>query len=317
MEIRPAEDRDTAAVLDLLARSMHCEGDAERFASLFRWKHQANPFGPSPAWVAEEDDTVVGYRSFLRWELREGSAVRRVARAVDTATHPDHQGRGIFRSLTLHALDALAADGVELIFNTPNDQSRPGYLKMGWLPLGVLHPWVRPRAVAAIPAIARGRVPAAHWAQPTDVGVPAREAFADHARTRALLVACGSPRGTNRTPEYLRWRYDDDLLGYRVLPLGGHIEEGAICFRLRRRGPAVEATIGDVLVPSAHRRQVAIAVRSTLKLTRADYALALGRTVRERMLPLPGGPQVVWRPLQPHASAPDPEAFSMGDIELF
>ena len=76
----------------------------------------------------------------------------RAVRAVDTATDPDYQGRGLFTRLTLQAIDELRAEGVDFVFNTPNDQSRPGYLKMGWQVVGTLPTHVRPtrwRNVAA------------------------------------------------------------------------------------------------------------------------------------------------------------------------
>ncbi len=69
--------------------------------------------------------------------------VLRAVRAVDTATDPDYQGQGLFTALTMHGLDEVRADGVDFVFNTPNDQSRPGYLKMGWQTVGELPVAVR------------------------------------------------------------------------------------------------------------------------------------------------------------------------------
>ena len=56
---------------------------------------------------------------------RPGRSRAAPARAVDTATDPEFQGRGIFTRLTLEALDALPAEGVELVFNTPNARASP------------------------------------------------------------------------------------------------------------------------------------------------------------------------------------------------
>ena len=85
--------------------------------------------------VAEADGRVVGLRAFMRWEFVAGRRRFRAVRAVDTATHPDHQGRGIFSRLTLEALDGLRSEA-DFIFNTPNEKSLPGYLKMGWQVVG-------------------------------------------------------------------------------------------------------------------------------------------------------------------------------------
>jgi GNAT superfamily N-acetyltransferase len=127
-----ADDRD--AVLRLLARSLGRDSDP-RYEELFAWKHEENAFGRSPAWVATDGDRLAGFRVLMRWEFVEQGRVVHAVRAVDTATDPDYQGRGIFTRLALHALDELRSE-VDFVFNTPNDQSRPGYLKMGWQVVG-------------------------------------------------------------------------------------------------------------------------------------------------------------------------------------
>ena len=73
----------------------------------------------------------------------------RAVRAVDTATHPDFRGQGVFSALTLGALEELRSDGVAFVFNTPNERSRPGYLKMGWQPVGQVRVLARTRSVTA------------------------------------------------------------------------------------------------------------------------------------------------------------------------
>lgn len=105
LEIRRATDDDRPAVIDLCRASLGWKaGDPNE--AFFAWKHDQNAFGTSPAWVAvTPDGTLAGLRVFLRWRFRrpDGSTFDAV-RAVDTATHPDWQGRGIFTRLTLGAL---------------------------------------------------------------------------------------------------------------------------------------------------------------------------------------------------------------------
>jgi len=267
------------------------------------------------------DDVVVGYRAFMRWEFVDRGRVVRAARAVDAATHPDHQGQGIFSRLTLHGLDEMRAAGVDFVFNTPNDQSRPGNLKLGWEVVGQVTPRVRPRSPASLLPVLRSRTPARHWGEPVAAGVRADEVFADASATAALLESAATSGGlrTRLSGEYLRWRFDADLLGYRVLPLGDDLTAGVACFRVRRRGDAREATIGEVLVPggssSARRR----AIRAVLAATGADYALVVGGHLRDGVVPLPrGGPTLVWRAV---CSSSRPALgdwhLTMGDIELF
>ena len=323
VEIREYRDDDEAAVLALLQASLGWVPD-DQYARFFAWKHHDNAFGRSPAWVALDGDRIVGFRIFLRWEyLRDGRVVRAV-RAVDTATHPDAQGRGIFSKLTRHALEQVRAEGVDFVFNTPNDQSRPGYLKMGWQPVARLPVLVTPRSLPALVKIARARVPADKWSQATGAGRAAPEVFADRDAVAQLLDACRAPGGglrTNRTPEFLAWRYGFAPLAYRVLLAGDRLADGCVVFRLRRRGAAVEAAICDVLVPPARRSSTGALLRGVLRASRADYAIRIGGTEvpRAMSLPLPGqGPTLVWRAVCDDVMPPAPDwHVTLGDIELF
>ena len=153
VEIRRANDDDLPAIFALLRAALSWDDDP-RFEALYDWKHRRNAFGPSPSWVALDAGRVVGFRALLRWEFERGATIIRAVRPVDTATHPEYQGRGIFTRLTLHALDELRQEGVTLVFNTPNDQSRPGYLKMGWVPVGRLPAIARPTRLSRAPRMA-------------------------------------------------------------------------------------------------------------------------------------------------------------------
>ena len=207
-------------------------------------------------WVAEADGRIAGFRTFLRWEFATAGTILRTVRAVDTATDPDFQGRGIFTTLTLAAIEELRADGVDFVFNTPNDQSRPGYLKMGWRVVGRLPIALRPTGPAGLLRIARARTPAARGAVPTTAGTPATTVLADRGLAEALLAhtPAGDGLTTHRTPEYLRWRYGLETLHYRVTGGPAGLGAGAVVFHLRRRGPAIEAVICETLVPPGDRR---------------------------------------------------------------
>jgi hypothetical protein len=322
VEVRRATDDDVPAILALARRTLDWSGgdEDERF---FRWKHLENPFGASPMWVAEVGDAVVGFRTFMRWELarRDGSHLRAV-RAVDTATDPDHLGRGIFRHLTLHGLRALAADDVALVFNTPNAKSLPGYLQMGWEVAGRPLVGVMPSGPGSWWQLAGARVPASLVPIEMHVGERPADVLVDD-DALARLVGRSAPTDgltTRRTPAYLRWRYGNEALRYRIVLASTSVEDGFAVFHLRRRGRAVEATVCDVLVPGGDRDVGRDLMRRIADLTRADYLLRVdGRRRAPGFVPLPGtGPVVTFRTLDGRAG---PEwrdvAFTMGDLELF
>jgi GNAT superfamily N-acetyltransferase len=328
IEIREMAAGDEPAVLELLAASLGWVPD-EDYAALFAWKHRANPFGPSPAWVAVgPDGALLGFRTFLRWEFEEQGRVVRAVRAVDTATHPDARGRGVFTRLTRHALDAVAAEGVWFVFNTPNAQSRPGYLKMGWVPVGRLPVRARPVRAGGLVRMLGARAPAERAPVPTEAGDPAAAVLADDAALGALLASLPSAAGlrTRRTPAYLRWRYAGlAWLGYRAVTGPTGPSGGLALFRLRRRGPAVELAVAEVLAPEGDPRLAAALLRRALAAGRsagADYAVGLGPVpgaARAGMARIPRtGPLLTYRGLaRPHPPALPAWELTLGDIELF
>jgi hypothetical protein len=75
---------------------------------------------------------LAGVRAMMPWIWQSGHQQFKTYRAVDTAVHPKHQGKGLFTKLTLQMINNLAEADTAFVFNTPNQQSLPGYLKMGW-----------------------------------------------------------------------------------------------------------------------------------------------------------------------------------------
>ena len=295
--------------------------------AFFNWKHVDNAFGESPSWVATTGDgDIVGLRVFMRWEFcgPEGRTYRAV-RAVDTATHPDFQGRGIFTKLTLAGVEELTADGVDLVFNTPNDKSMPGYLKMGWSQVGSVPVGFRVGGIGSLIRTAKARTAAELWSEPATAGIAAMEFFVrsevvDRLASTApasTTPANGSAFTTNRSVEFYRWRYSFEPLRYRVWPFG----DGGIVFRVRRRGAALEATICDVIEPDVPNAKLLREFGRLRKATGADYLLGTQASVRRSwgFAPLPGlGPMLTWRPLaRPGVPTLAEVDLVLGDLELF
>ena len=143
MQIRQAAKTDIPGILNVLKASLG-ETSSKKTAEIWRYKHIENPFGESLVLVAEESGVIIGVRAFMRWQWKRGEKVYSAFRAVDTATHPAHQGKGIFKKLTLAALQIGKENKDHFVFNTPNSQSKPGYLKMGWQEVGKLHTYLVP-----------------------------------------------------------------------------------------------------------------------------------------------------------------------------
>ncbi|HYN17692.1 MAG TPA: GNAT family N-acetyltransferase, partial [Actinomycetes bacterium] len=183
--MRPFIDEDLPRVLGLLEESLGGGPAGRRPPELFRWKHLDNPFGRSLLLVAEHEDRLIGLRAFMRWRFQAGERTLAAVRAVDTATHPDFQGMGVFSRLTRAALDAMEGQ-VDLVFNTPNGKSGPGYLKLGWREVGRVPVAVRVRRPLRLLTSRRPR-PGGSGPAPPVAAAPATAALEDEAAVAALL----------------------------------------------------------------------------------------------------------------------------------
>ena len=314
VEPRPATPDDRDQILALLRVSLGWD-DEPRYRELYAWKHERNPFGPSLARVVERDGRVVAVRLFMRWMFRRGGSTLHAVRAVDTATHPDYQGQGLFTALTTNALEACRAEGVAFVFNTPNAQSRSGYLQMGWREVGRPQVAARPRTPHDLVTVARSRVPADLWSLPIDVGADIASWFDGGGSWPSPSPVSSSDR-TLRTASdesFARWRYGLADLNYRVVDDGA----AAIVVRLRRRGAGRELVVADQLGDPGQADRLVV---DTLRRVRATHALRLGGpNVRRGFVNVPGaGPILAWRAVCDHGPPPLPNwDLCLGDLELF
>jgi len=312
ISIRSAEPEDLPDALGVAARALGWD-PSDPNEAFFRWKHLENPAGESPMWVAIDGDSVCGFRTMLRWRFTDGSNVCSAVRAVDTATDPNHRRRGIFKKLTLAAVDQLTSAGVEFIFNTPNDKSRPGYLSMGWSDAGKLPVRVSLAGPLSIPRLAKARVAAHKWSEPITVGDPIEACIADISDLRRSLSPVAGLT-TFASPDHLLWRYGFGPLHYRVI----RSDEAAAIIRVRQRGSAREAVLGEVFSPTP--RATSRLLRQVRRSVATDYVITLGSAPHPtRWIPaIPGlGPHLTLRGLAGAPPEPSMIRFSMGDIELF
>jgi len=131
MKIRKAKLSDTSEILAVLKASLG-EAKLQKSELIWDFKHSINPFGKSMVLVGLQDKKIIGVRAFMKWHWQLNGHIWVSYRAVDTATHPQYQGQGVFKELTLEAVEVVQQQAETFIFNTPNENSRPGYLKMGW-----------------------------------------------------------------------------------------------------------------------------------------------------------------------------------------
>jgi GNAT superfamily N-acetyltransferase len=129
--IREANVDDSVEIVSLLKNTLG-ESLLPKTVDYWNWKHYHNPFGISKIIVAKFNTEIIGVRAFLKWKWQNKYTTINAIRAVDTATAKEFQSKGVFKKLTLFALAQCKSEGIDLVFNTPNKISKPGYIKMGW-----------------------------------------------------------------------------------------------------------------------------------------------------------------------------------------
>ena len=123
--IEPYNPEDESQVLDLLQGSLGDGISQWKDGRLWRWKHLANPFGPSYIIVAKnETGQVIGMRAMIGWSFTTGGRTLKSLRPVDTVTHPDYRGQGVFAELTKKGFSDAKNQGFETLITT-SGQSRP------------------------------------------------------------------------------------------------------------------------------------------------------------------------------------------------
>ncbi len=244
----------------------------------------------------------------MRWDLESPHGTVRCGRAVDTATHPDFQRRGVFRALTEHAIAEAGGAGIDLIFNTPNAKSGAGYLKMGWSSVG-------PVGVMARPGLGLIRMGDKAWP-------PANNDLTEESdRVAASLERSANRLATDRTPTYVEWRFGSHPTASYV---HATVDDGVAIGRRNVRNGRRELVISELGGLSA-----SAAVRSLIRSQRPDYSVGWfsngtperAAAIRAGLMPIPRmtALTLVARPLRDldtDVAAPESWGLALGDLEL-
>ena len=307
--IREAGAGDIDEIVEVCSAALGW-ADPEWDRRLFAWKHSANAFGPSMVLVAEDHTGILAVRPFMMWRFASKHGTMRAARAVDTAVRPDSQGRGLFRQLTEFGLDHLRTQGIAFVFNTPNEQSRPGYLKMGWNDAGRVEFGIRVQRARAVPKVLRSKVAADKPSVPTPgLGIDPRQFLASLPEIPGWT---GETWRTDHDRATLSWRFVDGPVAYRALPMG---DRGGAIVRVRQRGHARELLVAEQIgeVPDRLERQTLFRAMDDIG---ADHLIGASRTPgtisSERV-----GPGLTMRQVAVFHPDPSDMSWAPGDLELF
>ena len=310
--IRKATAADIPAIVRLLKKSLG-EQFMPKTAALWKWKHVDNPFGPSEVLLAEASENIIAVRALMPWVWVKGSRSYRALRAVDTAVDPAYQGKGLFTKLTLQLLEASKNMGYQFVFNTPNKQSLPGYLKMGWQEQGRLKIQLIPNSLkkssnpANLPSM--------------DPGLFVARAKKAYALTPGMH--------TQISEEFLTWRYlHCPVANYQMLSddktyfLLYRIKEGGLFRELR-----IVAVYGLDQDTAVNRQHLKKELKQVQRVYQANFTSCLpagigGQSMIGKIPALALGPIFTLRDLNlgddfQQVLSPKEWGYHLGDLEIF
>jgi hypothetical protein len=278
----------------------------------------------------------------MRWRFRAGGRLLNAVRAVDTVTHPEYRRYGIFSTLTRNAVAQAVQENIDLVFNTPNNDVLPGYLKLGWRSVGMIRPYIRivnyPRFAAGV---LRNRKARSSTADSSSEGyfrilLPSASEFL---KENASIVKDALARRqtndrhltTDQSPVYLRWRYSEYPNARYVVyhELEDKDRYGFAILRTNRRFGLKEVVIDELFLSRPDSKLAHQIMNGLRRSVTADYIIAyfnqgsLGHDAirRQGFFQAPiGGMNFAVNTLSSvpvDATAPATWDVSLGDLEVF
>ncbi|HEX8825648.1 MAG TPA: GNAT family N-acetyltransferase [Archangium sp.] len=93
------------------------------------WQYVRNPAGPAVGFNAFAGETLAAHYVTLPIRVQlEGRACKGLL-SLNTATHPQHQGKGLFTRLADATYQYAASQGYELVVGVANANSTPGFTR--------------------------------------------------------------------------------------------------------------------------------------------------------------------------------------------
>lgn len=121
---------DDAALARYAALLLACFPMTDKFTVAYlRWLYRDNPDGQAVGFDAWEDDRLAAHYVCVAARAHVNGAPAPVLLSLNTATHPAHQGKGLFTRLAALTYQAGAELGYHGVYGVANANSTPGFVR--------------------------------------------------------------------------------------------------------------------------------------------------------------------------------------------
>lgn len=139
--VRSYSEGDEVSILKLF----HTVFETERSRQDWEAKFLNNYTKSTLIELAFDQQNLAGQYTLLPITIRTGQGLVNGAQSLDTMTHPDYRGQGIFTLLAQSLFERCKAENVSLLYGFPNENSYPGFVKkLGWKHIGDVSSFARP-----------------------------------------------------------------------------------------------------------------------------------------------------------------------------
>lgn len=129
MEIRPIQF-DEGSLKSYEALFARCFPPSPKFGvRALQWLYTENPAGKAVGFDAWEGGTLAAHYVCVPALINYGNEARRMLLSLNTATHPDFQGKGLFTKLAQTTYETAATQGYAAIHGVANANSTPGFIR--------------------------------------------------------------------------------------------------------------------------------------------------------------------------------------------
>ncbi len=171
----------------------------------WKWRFLNNPV-TDKVYIAYcvESDVLAGYYAVSPGLIHIDGSPKLIAHSNMTMTHPDYQGRGLFKMLSEKLFQELRHDGFLGVYGYANHNSHFGFRKhMGWEDLSILNNF---------------RLDRIRFKKESKVYKVIDKELLDIDFTDTLWVSDNRIL-LNRSLEYIKWRFIEQPKDYRVLQI--------------------------------------------------------------------------------------------------
>lgn len=288
---RAMRDGDDQAIFDLYEAAIGRHIERREWEWIFR----LSPAGPAFVHVADHGGLMAGQYAITRANLQVQGRRVAGAQSFDTMTHPNYRKQGIFTVLAKDVYAHAAAEGVELIYGFPNENSTHGFIKH----LGFFIPEQLPIVWRPLRAADMLRLKIGSGFVRSLAGTPAQAGFdliypLRAKRDSALEIQAAqkfpvaesdelfqrlSPKFPNmvvRDAKFLKWRYEDNpRFKYNIFLArrGARLDGYCVTRYGEQQGLRICHVIDIFADPAAATGLVAYALREAAKTASAAFCL--------------------------------------------